>query len=108
VRILPRAGYRVRTRANVADSDASLIVYFDEPEGGTRLTLLFCLQLDKPFKLIDGAAISPRRGAEAVAGFLIRHRPAKLNVAGPRASKSPRAYEYTRALLQSLFTQRMP
>ncbi len=109
LRALPGAGYRQRTRANVADSDATLIVYFEEVEGGTAATLHDCLDLGKPFKLLDGAEIPPRRGARAVARFLRRHRIEVLNVAGPRASKSPRAYRYTRELLTLLLAgQRTP
>ena len=39
---LAGAGYRQRTRQNVADSDATLIIYFDfiAPKRGTELTLL--------------------------------------------------------------------
>ncbi len=109
LRALPGAGYRRRTRANVADSDATLIVYFEEVAGGTAATLYDCLDLGKPFKLVDGAEIPPRRGARAVARFLRRHRIEVLNVAGPRASQSPRAYRYTRELLTVLLAgQRTP
>ncbi len=108
LRVLSGAGYRDRTRANVADSDATLIVFFDEVEGGTALTLLDCLQLKKPFKLIDGDLVPPLQAAKAVTAFIRRHGPASLNVAGPRASKSPQAYAYTRRLLQTVFSQRIP
>lgn len=109
LRELPGAGYRQRTRANVADSDATLIVYFGEVEGGTAATLHDCLELGKPFKLIDAAEIPPPQGAAAVKRFLQRRRVQVLNIAGPRASKSPRAYSYTRELLTILFIgQRTP
>jgi len=109
LRELPGAGYRRRTRANVTDSDATLIVYFEEVAGGTAATLHDCLDLGKPFKLVDGAEIPPRRGARAVARFLQRHGVEVLNVAGPRASQSPRAYRYTRELLTVLLSgQRTP
>ncbi|HEB78311.1 MAG TPA: hypothetical protein ENI90_07280 [Methylothermaceae bacterium] len=109
VRELAGAGYRQRTRANVADSDATLIIYFEELEGGTAATLHDCLELGKPFKLIDGAEIAPRQGARAVDRFLRRHGIGVLNVAGPRASKSPRAYRYARELLTAVLSgQRTP
>lgn len=107
LRILPGADYRARTRANVADSDGTLIVYFEELEGGTQLTLHFCLELDKPFKLVDAEETPPLRGARALARFVERHKIKVLNVAGPRASKSPRAYVYTYALLLA-WLQRIP
>ena len=108
LRELPGGGYRRRTRANVADSDATLIVYFEELAGGTAATLQDCLDLGKPCKLVDGAEIPPCRGARAVARFLRRHGVGVLNVAGPRASQSPRAYRYTRELLTALLSGRTP
>ncbi len=107
LRVLPGGDYRARTRANIVDSDGSLIVYFEEPEGGTALTLRFCLELGRPFKLLDGEEIPPRRGALALARFVERHKIRVLNVAGPRASASPRAYDYTWKLL-STWLQRIP
>lgn len=99
LKVLSGADYRLRTRANVADSDATLLVYFEELAGGTRLTLQFCLELDKPFKLIDAAEISPRQGAQALARFIARHKTKVLNVAGPRASQAPLGYAYAYELL---------
>lgn len=107
LRVLPGADYRARTWANVATSDGTLIIYFEEPKGGTALTLRFCLELDKPFKLIDGAAIHWFKAAQALVRFVARHRIKVLNVAGPRASKAPRAYAYTYAML-SAWLQRVP
>jgi len=39
---LPQGGYAERTRRNVEDSDATLILYFGELEGGTALTAACC------------------------------------------------------------------
>ncbi|NIO41939.1 MAG: hypothetical protein GTO41_18270, partial [Burkholderiales bacterium] len=51
--------YRDRTRKNVVDSDGSAIIYFGEIEGGTESTLDDCVQLAKPYQLIDGAGMQP-------------------------------------------------
>ncbi len=107
LRILPGADYRARTRANVADSDGSLIIYFEQPEGGTALTLRFCLELGKPFKLVDAAEILVPQAARTLHRFVERHKIRVLNVAGPRASQSPKAYAYAYALL-SAWLQRIP
>lgn len=107
LRVLPGSDYRARTRANVADSDGTLIIYFAEPEGGTALTLRFCLELGKPFKLVDAEEVPPLRGAQALSRFIERHGIKVLNVAGPRASQSPRAYAYTYAMLLA-WLQRIP
>ncbi len=108
LRVLPGADYQARTRRNVIDSDGTLIIYFEELEGGTALTAKFCLELHKPCKLIDGAEIAPLQAAEAIRRFVRRHGIESLNVAGPRASKAPRAYAYTREVLTKLLSQRIP
>ncbi|MDQ6972658.1 MAG: putative molybdenum carrier protein, partial [Mariprofundaceae bacterium] len=41
--------YQTRTKWNVRDSDATLILCRDEPSGGTALTIKYCEQLGKPF-----------------------------------------------------------
>ena len=79
--------YAVRTRLNVEQSDATLIVSPQSPTGGTLLTLEYARAIGKPVLLI-----TLREEAEAPARlheFLIRHEVRVLNVAGPRASSSP-------------------
>jgi len=106
---LPGGGYRERTRANVADSDATLIVYCEELRGGTLETLRDCLALARPFKLVDADLVPAARAVAALARFLRRHRIRVLNVAGPRASQWAGGYAYTRELLARLLeAQRTP
>ena len=57
-------GYTARTLANVRDSDATAIIYFDQLEGGTENTLAFCMEQRKPYKLIDASEIDPDRAGE--------------------------------------------
>jgi hypothetical protein len=96
---LPRAGYRQRTKRNVIDSDATLIIYFDTPTGGTEQTLLFCLQQKKPYLLLDGEEIAPQRAALRIIRFVQERQVRILNVAGPRASGDARAYPYAREVV---------
>lgn len=91
---LADAGYRERTIQNVADSDATLIVYFDDLHGGTELTMLACIRREKPYKLVDGAEIPAVRAAELALAFVAKHDASVLNVAGPRASHAPGAHAY--------------
>jgi len=106
---LDRGGYAERTRRNVADSDATLILYFGELEGGTALTAACCETLGKPLLLIDALTLLPRQAAEQARAFVVRHGVRRLNVAGPRASKMPQAHGYARdtvsRLLALLVTQ---
>src|ERR1700733_5407339 len=51
--ILPKGGYRQRTRLNVSDSDGTAILYNESLKGGTRLTRNLCALLKRPYILID-------------------------------------------------------
>ena len=92
---MPSGGYRERTKRNVAESDATLVIYFDLLHGGTEQTVLDCVEHRKPYKLIDAAEIAPARAAELAAQFIARAGVSVLNVAGPRASHAPEAHRYT-------------
>lgn len=93
---LSGAGYKKRTLQNVIDSDGTIIIYFDTLFGGTEKTLLFCLQQNKPYLLIDATELSPARSAERIRNFVANNNIKTLNIAGPRASGEPLAYDYTR------------
>ena len=87
--------YRQRTLRNVLDSDGTLVIYFGELEGGTKLTVFYCRQQHKPCKLLNANEISTDRSADLVDDFIIAQGIKVLNVAGPRASSEPQAYDYT-------------
>ena len=96
---LPGAGYRERTLRNVLDSDGTTIIHDGELEGGTRLTWMFCKQHGRPSVLIDASALSHDQAVAALAEFVTANNLKVLNVAGPRASKWPAAFGYTKGLL---------
>lgn len=83
---LPGAGYRQRTEKNVADSDATLVLYFRGLSGGTLETVRFCNAHGKPVLTVDASTTSPRAAARRARDFIRRHGAAVLNVAGPRKS----------------------
>ncbi|WPL15975.1 Putative molybdenum carrier [Thiorhodovibrio winogradskyi] len=103
---LPGAGYRQRTKRNVADSDGTVIIYFGSPSGGTEQTLLCSIQMQKPYLLIDATELSVARASDKLARFIREVGIGVLNVAGPRASGAPEAYSYTYRLLESLLGYR--
>ncbi|HEX9179918.1 MAG TPA: putative molybdenum carrier protein [Burkholderiales bacterium] len=96
---LPQAGYVERTLRNVRDSDATLIICYGEPEGGTRQTLEFCERRNKPRLRVDAAVTPEQEAARQVAAFVRKLGIRVLNVAGPRASKQPGAHAYARDVL---------
>ncbi|MBX3651069.1 MAG: putative molybdenum carrier protein [Burkholderiales bacterium] len=96
---IPGSGYIERTRANVADSDGTVILHGDALEGGTLQTRRFCEELGKPCLVIARENTDEADAAGAIAGFVARHGIRRLNVAGPRASKQPRVYDWAHAVI---------
>lgn len=102
------AGYLARTLRNVDDSDGTLIVHFGAPSGGTKRTWRHCVETGKPHLLVDGRNASVASTVEAAAEFCVARRIAVLNVAGPRASGEPRAYDYALAVIDGLLERFEP
>ena len=105
----PGNAYKIRTRWNVRDSDATLIICRDEPTGGTALTIEYCKQLGKPFEVyqlksggtswLDGQDSSPMR----LLDWINSHTVKVLNVAGPREGDYCPIYDHAYSLLFELF-----
>jgi hypothetical protein len=85
--------YTVRTRQNVIDSDATLILFEDKIRGGTKLTKRIAEEVAKPSLCVKLEESSVRK----IVDWLNEVTPNTLNVAGPRESSSPgiesRAFE---------------
>lgn len=94
--------YVDRTRRNVADSDATLIVYFNTLEGGTKKTVQYCRQHHKPFLALDMASLDESAAVAGLVTFILENKVGVLNVAGPRASKQEQAYPVTKSLITSM------
>lgn len=83
---LPGASYRQRTRANVLDSDATLIISLSaELTGGSRETARFAQRFGKPCLHVHPAIDWSPILRQWIADTRIQ----TLNVAGPRASTQP-------------------
>jgi hypothetical protein len=94
--------YASRTKRNIDDSDATLIFATDPESDGTRLTVDHALAIGKPHLLVD--PFEPDAIA-AVRNWLDTVRPAILNVAGNRESKSPGISEAAEHLLLATLGQ---
>lgn len=97
---LPGSGYSDRTRQNVLDSDGTVIIYFEYLSGGTELTAMICMKEQKPYLLIDASELGETRAAKRIYEFVKEFNIQTLNVAGPRASGEPKAYDYTKRSLK--------
>ncbi len=81
----PSEAYHVRTEENVINSDATLIVYRERLQGGTKLTCRLARKHERPHLLVD---LNQAREPEDVARWITENRIGCLNVAGPRESSS--------------------
>jgi len=100
--------YQTRTKWNVRDSDATLILCLDEPVGGTALTIQYCEQLGKPYKIhpLQAGGTVWLDGAEdpyAVLYWLNCQQFQVLNVAGPREEKHCPIYKRAYTFLFEFF-----
>ncbi|MFN2540833.1 MAG: putative molybdenum carrier protein [Chthoniobacterales bacterium] len=99
VRELDRGSFAERTLQNVKDSDATVIICFGEPRGGTQFTIECCGRLDRPHNIIDAGKTSPEEAARVIGNFMRQHTIDILNVAGPRQSEWPGGYDFAVAAL---------
>ena len=97
--------YDQRTRWNVRDSDATLLLTIHrELSGGTALTCRISQELEKPWLQVSREMYSQTTTAgQLVREFVQRHQVSRLNVAGPRASQEPEVGQYVLAVLRSAF-----
>lgn len=95
-----------RTRWNVRDSDATLIVSHGPLVGGTALTQKVALELAKPVCHIDLLQMSSELALQDVRRWLSEHRVQTLNVAGARSSEDPQIYDATFRLISRLLEPR--
>jgi putative molybdenum carrier protein len=102
VQELAAGGFTERTLQNVKDSDGSVIIYPGTLSGGTEQTVCFCIELQRPHRLIHASKISAEEGAKLISDFVRKHTIDILNVAGPRQSEWPEGYDYTFRALDAL------
>ncbi len=95
-------GYSQRTRMNVREADATLIIHYGPLLGGTRLTCRFANEMKKPFRLMDLSKDWASQSTQIQAWWteLNLH---SLNVAGPSEERVPGIYALTMNLLQQLW-----
>jgi hypothetical protein len=107
--------YKVRTRKNVVDSDATLI--FGDLTGGTKLTMTYCMAERRPCFAINATKEMPRAYRFLTYLGNLTHpllQPADkqriisndgfiLNIAGNRESKTPGISDFVYEFVKELF-----
>ncbi len=94
--------YAERTRRNVRDADATLVLSHGAPCGGTALTVELARASDRPLLHLDLRALDGSAARRRLRAWLREQAPAVLNVAGPRASEDAAIYAATRELLEAV------
>ncbi|NIP16804.1 MAG: hypothetical protein GWM87_00550 [Xanthomonadales bacterium] len=102
LRELGSADYADRTRANVRDSDGTLVLSFSRYGPGTQLTADHARRLNRPLLNLDAEATEVASAIDTILEFIARHRIGVLNVAGPRASEAPGAQAFARAVVTGI------
>lgn len=96
----PSRDYSQRTRWNVRDSDATLVLTLGELSGGSLLTTQIAAELGKPCLVVElDRYDAPSRIVDFIEGNLVK----VLNVAGPRESRSPVIHARAKAVLLQAF-----
>ncbi len=78
--------YEQRTRRNVLDADATLVLNRGQLEGGTAHTVAIANRLSKPCLVVD---LDDATAHDQIASWLCALKVGTLNVAGPREGKQP-------------------
>jgi hypothetical protein len=97
--------YQERTRRNIQDADATLVItqqgFLEE---GTALTLAWCEEYGRPYFHFDIShpGLLPEDDLAEVKAWLAHHIIQVLNVAGNRESNSPGIQAATLTLLERL------
>ena len=96
LRETPSAEYAQRTEWNVRDSDGTLVLKRGRAGGGTAFTIATARRLRRPLLVLD---LARRPLPQALGRWAAEHHLRTLNVAGPRESQRPGAYEAARRFL---------
>ncbi len=97
----PSSEYTQRTKWNVRDSDATLVLVRRESMGGTRLTIEEARRRGKPVLVTDARKFD----AVAVRTWLQKEEVRILNIAGPRESEEGGIYDEAGRILRSLLSR---
>lgn len=91
--------YPPRTKKNIADADATMILATNLNSAGTKLTIKLCKALHKPMLIID---LNDESDMAQIVGWLKQYR--TVNIAGNSEKSSPGIYNTCYELLLSAFT----
>ncbi|MDP6523814.1 MAG: putative molybdenum carrier protein [Kiritimatiellia bacterium] len=88
--------YAVRTRLNVAGSDATVVAFDTELTGGTLFSLEIANELGRQSIVLNMRETGSSSAAAMIHSFIVENGITTLNWSGPRASGSDIAYDWAR------------
>jgi hypothetical protein len=97
--------YPERTRRNVQEADATLVLLRGEARGGTALTIELAAKHRKPCLVVD---LDDPSGLGQVRAWAETYHVQVVNVAGPRESESRRIHDQAVQFLRALLTDDDP
>lgn len=94
------ANYQERTRLNIIDSDASLLLYNSKMDKGTHYSLDTIRKFDKLYFQYD---FSIENDPIIVSNWLKDNNISIINIVGPRESENPGIYVMVKSFLNELW-----
>lgn len=94
--------YEERSRMNVRDSDATLIITHGELHGGSRFAFEVAKELGKPGLHVDLKQLSQEEALAGIREWLAPLEGSILNVAGPRESSDGKIYKAVKKTITDL------
>jgi hypothetical protein len=94
--------YETRSRYNVRDSDATLIISHGELHGGSRFAREVAEELGKPFMHVDLEKLPHPLAVTMIREWLEPLEGERLNVAGPRESSDGKIYKAVKKIITDL------
>src|SRR4029453_5780708 len=82
-----------RTRLNVVNTDATVLLTTGEPTGGSRLTAQIAFEYQKPILHLDLSRWESKELAELMHEWLEKFLPRVLNIAGGRQTEDPQIFD---------------
>ena len=92
--------YKERTKQNIIDSHATVIISRGEPTGGSKFTQTFAKVVGRPNCHIDLLQSEEFEAAINLKSFILENQIQILNVAGPRQSSLPGIYADVKTVLE--------
>lgn len=91
--------YKMRTRLNVLDSDATLVIRRGPFTEGSKLSIFYCQKIDRPYKDIE---VTKPYAVPRIVRWICENGFEKLNVAGSEEQQRPGIYHQAKVTLTDI------